>query len=210
MIYHGDDAEIEFPLLCFLLESKNYKILIDTGGSPPDGKHWMPYYRSADEELAGLLVKHQVDPDDIHAVIFTHLHWDHCGNNEPFRNAEFYVQKTEFDYIAETERPGYERHLILQYQYKLLEGDIDNLFPGISVISTPGHSIGSQSIIVNSDKGKVIFSGDLMPTYENIRLRVPNGGFYDLDMICGSVEKIMRLGIKILPGHDLRASFEKN
>ncbi len=37
-------------------------------------------------------------PEEIDIVVFTHLHWDHCFYMEKFTNAEFYVNKKEYEF----------------------------------------------------------------------------------------------------------------
>ena len=205
MIYHcGSDAMTAFPLIAFYLEGEGHKILVDTGGSAPDGVHWMPYARQADERLERALRKIGVCPEEIDTVLLTHLHWDHAGNNRALPNARFLVQKLEYDFLASPgEKPGFERELALQSSYELLEGDCA-VFDGISVVLTPGHSVGSQCVLVDTAQGRKIIAGDLFPTYENWRAnpKIPNGGFYDLRVIQSSMEKIGALGYDILPGHE--------
>ena len=33
--------------------------------------------------------------EDVSLVILTHLHWDHCGHNHLFKQAQFVVQEDE-------------------------------------------------------------------------------------------------------------------
>lgn len=204
MIEGADSELIDFPLLVFLLESKERNVLIDTGGSAPDGVRWMPYRRAENETIEAKLAERGLTPEDIDAVFFTHLHWDHCGDNAAFKNADLYAQRLEYDFIAAEDHIGYDRDLTLQSEYKLLDGDTENVLPGISVILTPGHSVGSQSIIVQTEDGPVVFSGDMIPTYENIRLHVPNGGNYDRDVIMNSMDRVIALGYKVYTGHALQ------
>ena len=175
MIYQcGDSAIQDFPLIAFYLENDEHKIMVDTGGTAPDGKKWMPYQRSDNESMEAQLAAIRVDPKEIDTVILTHLHWDHAGNNTLFPNAIFYAH-----------------------------GDTI-LFPGIRLVLTPGHSKGSQCVIVDTIDGEVGITGDLIPTYENWEAdpKIPNGGNYDIEIITKSVEKIGHLCKKILPGHD--------
>ncbi len=205
MVYAcGDDRPTDFPLVAYYLEGGGHKILVDTGGSAPDGVHWMPYERPADESLDAALRKIGVSPAEIDTVLFTHLHWDHAGNNALLPNARFLVQRLEYEFVAsEGEKPGFERELVLRSRYELLDGDCAVL-DGISVLLAPGHSVGSQCVLVDTDEGKKLLTGDLIPTFENWRAepKLPNGGYYDLDVIRTSVEKIGALGCDILPGHD--------
>lgn len=202
MIYGAGDTPKAFPLTAFLLEGYGLKLLVDTGGSPPDGVRWMPYERSGEESLSAALAAAGTRPGEIDAVFFTHLHWDHAGGNAALPKARFYAQRAEYDYIAAEERPGYERELILQSKYKLLDGDVQNVLPGISVLLTPGHSVGSQCVIAETPKGPKVLAGDLIPTCENLKRGVPNGGHYDLDVITASMDKVRALNLPILPGHD--------
>lgn len=203
MIDHcGSDAPTEFPLISFLLEGDGRRILVDTGGSEPDGKKWMPYVRTDSQTLEAQLRQHGVEPGAIDSVFFTHLHWDHAGNNACLPNAKFYVQREEYRFIRDADQPGYERDLALASEYELLDGDLENVLPGISVLFTPGHSVGSQTIVVETGNGRVALAGDLIPTWENMELGLPNGGNYDLSVIQTSMKQVCGLGIKILPGHE--------
>lgn len=205
MLYRcGSDAPTEFPLIAFLLEGEGHRYVIDTGGSRP-GDKWMPYVRPAEQEIDEQLRRCGTEPKEIEAVLFTHLHWDHAGNNASFPNARFYVQRAEYEPISKEALPGFERELVMANAYELIDGDMENVLPGISVLLTPGHSLGSQTIVVNTPEGKTAVVGDLIPTYENIELGIPNGGNYDIDIITRSMRRVLALGYRILPGHDLGA-----
>ena len=66
--------------------------------------------------------------------------------------------------------------------YVELDGDTD-LFDGVSVLFTPGHSHGHQSVVVETDDGRVVLGGDV--TYS---MR---------ELIDGATPSILRI-------HDLR------
>ena len=87
---------IDFPLISYYLEGNNHKIIVDTGGAPPDGVRWQPYFRTENESLDSALKAIGVSPEEIDIVILTHLHWDHASNNHLFPNAHFIVQQKEF------------------------------------------------------------------------------------------------------------------
>lgn len=203
MIYQcGSDELLPFPLIAFLIIGEGRKILVDTGGSEPDGVKWMPYERPKGQKLEEQLLNHAVAPEEIDTVIFTHLHWDHAGNNALFSNARFYVQRKEYAPIVSQKLPGFDRELVLKTKYELVDGDVKELFPGISVLLTPGHSAGSQTILVETKEGTAALAGDLIPTYENVERKIPNGGNYDLDVITASMNRVLSLGCRILPGHE--------
>ncbi|MDR0851100.1 MAG: N-acyl homoserine lactonase family protein [Clostridiales Family XIII bacterium] len=203
------DEEPYFPIISYYLESPTHKIVVDTGGIVPDGIHWEPYTRNEDQEPGNALKKLGVSADDIDMVIFTHLHWDHACSNDAFKNARFIVQKKEYDFVAdpETSNKGYEAELVLRTTYETVDGDVE-IVPGISVVLTPGHSVGSQCILIDTADGTYMITGDTVPLYRNWESspRVPTGIFSDLDTILRSYEKLgkLQIGGKILPGHEMK------
>ena len=80
--------EIIFPLICWYCTDGARKVMIDTGGTAPDHR-WQPYTRRPEQTLEYQLKQLGVKAEEITDVIFTHLHWDHAGNNHLFNNAKF-------------------------------------------------------------------------------------------------------------------------
>jgi glyoxylase-like metal-dependent hydrolase (beta-lactamase superfamily II) len=91
-------------------------------------------------------------------------------------------------------------------EYELVDGD-SNILPGISVVLAPGHSVGMQCVGVETRVGKYILGGDLITLFENWEAEphIPNGVFYDLNIMLESLEKIDRIHGVVLPGHDQEA-----
>jgi len=147
---------MEMPLIMWYLTDGERRVLVDTGGTAPDHRY-QPYTRTKEQEPLAALLSLGVRPGEITDVILTHLHWDHAGNNQLFPNAVFYVQKAELQYAAAPivlHKNSYDHKVIFNTEYKVLNGDC-GLFGGISVILTPGHSPGSQSVVVDTSRGKV-------------------------------------------------------
>jgi N-acyl homoserine lactone hydrolase len=203
MIYHCDDTTpTEFPLIAYYVEGNGHKILVDNGGTPPDGKKWMPYVRDPKEAPDEALRAVGVEPEDIDTVILTHLHWDHASNNHLFPNAKFYVQAAEY---ADLNAPGVEPDVVGKTKYELIDGDAE-LMDGISVVLAPGHSPGMQCVVINTANGKQMITGDLIPMYENWEKspKEPNSNFYDYETIAASVKKVENVCDIILPGHEAK------
>jgi N-acyl homoserine lactone hydrolase len=95
----------------------------------------------------------------VSAVINTHLHFDHCGGNRRFAGTATYVQRLELeaavepDYLVEWARFEGE-------SYVEVDGDAE-LFPGVSVLFTPGHTPGHQAVLVETGDGLVVLGGDV-------------------------------------------------
>jgi len=207
--YEGKDV-YEFPLIAWYLEGE-HRILVDTGGSAPDsvaGRKAAPYKRTPEQEIDRALAAIGVSPEEIDYVILTHLHWDHAGNNHFFKHAPMYCQKSEIDglRIPENASKGYDHDYISGFDYELVDGD-QQLFDGISVMLTPGHTPGMQCVIVDTKEGKAILSGDLITVEESLAYEPPrfNALLY-IDaasaMAQRSLDRVLSLSRHILPGHD--------
>lgn len=207
MMYMVDPGKkITIPLLAWLLYDGSRYVLVDTGGTPADGVRYMPYLQPAGCTLKEQLAVHGVSPEDIQTVIMTHLHWDHAGNNKLFSNAAFYVQRRELAYAAAPlaiQKGAYNQDLIFQTSYQVIDGP-HQIVDGISVIPTPGHSPGSQSVIVQTEEGKHIIVGDLICLYACMERdpMIINGLHTDLFEYYDSMDKVVSTGFPILPGHE--------
>ena len=211
MIYGYEGKEVQdFPLIAYYLEGE-HKILVDTGGSSPDseaGKKAAPYKRSADQELGNALRAIGVSPEDIEYVIFTHLHWDHAGNNHLFPHATMLCQKSELEGISDGEDAGkgYDIDYISGFQYRMIDGD-QKLFNGISVILAPGHTVGMQCVAAETDAGVVLLTGDLITLRESLSYDPPrfNALLYSesaFEVAQRSFDKLTGISQLVLPGHD--------
>src|SRR5258708_4951355 len=130
----------EWPVRGFVVTDPGGAVLVDTGCGGPDEvlNDWRVVNRSVADALAGL----GMTPADIGLVINTHLHFDHCGQNAVFKHAACYVQRTELD-RAKRESPDlYDWFGFMNARFELLDGDAEVL-PGLSVITTPGHTGGA-------------------------------------------------------------------
>jgi glyoxylase-like metal-dependent hydrolase (beta-lactamase superfamily II) len=108
-----------------------------------------------------------IAPEDIDVVINTHLHFDHCGWNTirdkhgkivpTFPNAKYYAPEGEWQYSRRpSERdmisylPDNYDPLVATGQMTLLKGT-EEILPGISVKTFPGHTASMQAVIVRGD-----------------------------------------------------------
>ena len=113
-----------------------------------------------------------LNPEDIDSVINTHTHQDHTGNNFLFSRAEILSPK---------------------------EGDL--IAPGVKIIETPGHSMDSISVVVES-QNVVVLAGDALPTFSNYIKGVPPAHHVDRGMACRSMSRILKIADVVVPGHD--------
>ena len=143
-------SEQQWPVHGFVITHPGGAVLVDTGVGGPGEllSDWRVVNVAAAEALAEL----DMSPADISLVINTHLHFDHCGQNPVFKHAPFYVQRAELD-RARRESPDLSGWFdFMGARFELLDGDAE-ILPGLSVIATPGHTVGHQSVAVAAGDG---------------------------------------------------------
>ena len=129
-------------------------------------------YRGVEELLAEL----GSSPEHIDIVVLDHKHFDGAGNVPLFTNAQFLIQKSEWEAPADEFTFPDEIAVLQQLQQagrlRIIEGDLE-LAPGIDLYLIPGHSPGQMAMTVNAEHGQVTLAGDVIFTYENLEYGVP-------------------------------------
>jgi glyoxylase-like metal-dependent hydrolase (beta-lactamase superfamily II) len=120
-----------------------------------------------------------VEPGDVDAVLFSHLHRDHTGwlidptsaggdgvpGTPTFANANHYLSSAEWEYWSAAAAsgtgpaPSLEQLAVLSSRLSFL-GDGEQVFPGIDVMATFGHTPGHLSFVVSSGHERAIVLGD--------------------------------------------------
>lgn len=210
---------IRVPDIAWLLtnEKTGKHILVDTGPSDDparDSLYHSPVEKTDEQQLDYVLRKEGVEPDGIDTVILTHLHWDHGYGVYKLPKAKVYIQRDELQYaiapftihrgayeLNDTGKPPYFFKYF--HQIKAVDGD-KKLFEGIELIKLPGHSPGSQGVLVQGRNGRYLITGDLYYNRENYDEDIPTGVFTSLYDYYASFEKVKSLGddITLLFGHD--------
>src|SRR5207247_1282593 len=139
-----------WPVHGFVVTHPGGAVLVDTGVVGPQDvlDDWRVVNRSVADALAEL----DMSPADIGLVINTHLHFDHCGQNAVFKHAPFYVQRAELDRARKENSITNQWFDFAGAKYELLDGDAE-IAEGVRAVATPGHTVGHQSVIVESDEG---------------------------------------------------------
>src|SRR6516164_8677149 len=140
----------EWPVHGFLVTHPGGAVLVDTGVGGP--QQVLADHRVVNRSVADALDEHGMTPGDIDLVINTHLHFDHCGQNAVFKHAAFYVQRGELDRCWRESPALYDWFDFQNASFELLDGDAE-IRPGLSVIATPGHTSGHQSVLVAAVEG---------------------------------------------------------
>jgi N-acyl homoserine lactone hydrolase len=152
----GPDGR-EWPVHGFVVTHPGGAVLVDTGCGGPD--KWLNDWRVVNRSVADALAELDMTPADIGLVINTHLHFDHCGQNAVFPHAACHVQRTELDRARRESRELYDWFGFMDARWELLDGDTE-ILPGLSVVTTPGHTVGHQCVVVSSADGQDLLIGD--------------------------------------------------
>jgi N-acyl homoserine lactone hydrolase len=176
----------------FVVSDGSTAILVDTGVGGP--QHILDDWRVVNRSVADALGDLGMSPADISLVVNTHLHFDHCGQNAVFTHAPIYVQRAELS-RAQAEDPELAAWFDwMNARWELLDGDAE-ILPGLTVLSTPGHTAGHQCVVVD---GAGVLIGDAAYTaaiYAKPSLvdKVP-GQAADVPAWHGSLERVRALG----------------
>lgn len=164
----GVDVGKSMPMAenCYLMHHVQGWLLWDTGiadaiaalpnGQAPSDPRAIHWYRP--KTLAAELNAVGVKPSDVKYLAISHTHPDHVGNVEMFPEAILLVQKAEYEWP----NPLGVGRFKPEHPVKKLEGDYDVFGDGsVTIISTPGHTPGHQSLLVKLPKtGAIVLSGD--------------------------------------------------
>lgn len=219
--YHrGFGETMDVAMIMFLITGGEHPVIVDTGTGSPEftrTHHGYDLVRPPEQEPLAVLKRAGVEPDSVGTVINTHLHWDHCSNNDLFLNARVIVQKSELEYAVDPLEPNLKAFERLRGhtpswmrsfdRIVTVTGDAE-LMLGLSVIHLPGHTPGSQGVLVRGEETTYLLAGDCVDVHDNwdgdARLsHIPSGSFTNLHHFMDSFARIERLGCEVVPSHDL-------
>src|SRR5512132_2561196 len=177
----NEGKPIEFSDNCYLIKHSKGLLLWDTGIS--DAVAAMPnglvtangaIIQSRAKTLAAQLSDLGVKPADVTYVAVSHTHGDHVGNIAQFPSSTVLIQGAEYDWaMAGQNKPAF----VESQKIQKLTGDHDVFGDGsVTIITTPGHTPGHQSLLVKLPKtGALVLSGDAVHFQDNwTHKRVPS------------------------------------
>jgi glyoxylase-like metal-dependent hydrolase (beta-lactamase superfamily II) len=199
------DGVMDLPFSFILAKQGKRNLLVDTGFMQDDNcsgfsrKFGIPTWISPLRLLAEMDLK----ADDITDIVITHAHFDHMGSIAEFPNAQIYIQKSEllswYEMIALPKRFGHLTAIIdpdnlrtaldasIQHRVTLVDGDKDNILPGVHARLGSGHTIGQQFVVVETEAGRRVLSGDCVYSRRQFTGLANDGVYAPLNNAVGSV-----------------------
>lgn len=186
---------------CYVIEHENGRLLWDGGlpSSYADVEGWQGegMLMRFDRTLAEQLVQLELDMSSFDFVAFSHSHFDHVGIANEIVGGTLIIQQTEYDaaFADEVTMPGFDPTLytsLTTAEKIVIDGDHDVFGDGrVRIISTPGHTPGHQSLLVDlAITGPIILSGDLYHfAISRTDRRVPGFNF-DKEQTLSSMDRV--------------------
>ena len=157
-------VQLEIATYAWAVEGNGAKILVDTG-CPAEVQTQSGFPATQISTLREGLASIGWKPEDVDLVILTHLHFDHIAYAKELANATFIIQEREYT-AAFNPHPAYEgfypvkmlKELLNGLKIERVNGDKE-VVNGISVMLTPGHTPGGQTVLIESNKGTIALTG---------------------------------------------------
>lgn len=161
----------------------DYHILLETGLG------WGLDDGSVYEDVSNVVTNLEIfgiHPEDITHVILSHLHYDHSAGSSFTRNAKtvptfpkarYIIQQSEWDFALSQQESNKEQaisyrpddlyRLYADSYFEMIDGK-EEIIPGITVISTGGHTKGHQVVKITDQEDTGYFLGDLIATEKQL------------------------------------------
>ena len=227
----GRGQIIEAPILAYLIETANGRILYDVGCDHAKiadpvarARHYDPAVfdfgapdMRDEQRLPHHLARLGLTPADVDVIFIGHLHFDHAGGLRDLRRcgcgAEIHLQHDEWAAGASGDDPAVFADDLIDdagspLQFKLHAGEYV-VSSGVLAVATPGHTAGHMSMWIEMPKGPpVLLAGDAADLQENLDDDIAPGTLWQ-DREAEAIASIRKLkalaadtGAVIWPNHD--------
>jgi glyoxylase-like metal-dependent hydrolase (beta-lactamase superfamily II) len=217
MVYWFQDLDksIQINYYVFAIRGGDETIIVDCGCSPG---------LAVERNLVGyvspgkVLKRIGIVAEEVKYLVATHIHFDHISGVELFPRATIYVQRKEFSFwikdpiakrapflhVTDPVANSYLAGLEGNERLHLIQGDKE-ILPGVELLLCPGHTIGLQTVAVNTEKGIAIVGSDAAHIFPSYRTDIPSAIITDMIGWMKSYDKIRAKASSldlIFPGHD--------
>jgi N-acyl homoserine lactone hydrolase len=212
----GEDpaTRIRFPVPAYLVQTRDARILIDTGLHPAAVADPQGYYERPEAGLFELELEQditaQVDVRTITHLVLTHLHFDHAGGLALLPpSVPVVLQRAEWDGAHDS--ATVQRNFFFPRDYEMLDrrdlvlvqGDHDLLGDGsVRLLLTPGHTPGHQSVMIGE---RLVLGADVAhfsATLDDKRFPAFADDFAAQARSADRLRRLRDAGVTVVPGHD--------
>jgi glyoxylase-like metal-dependent hydrolase (beta-lactamase superfamily II) len=206
---------LDIAMTVWLLKgSDGRNVLVDAGFHRDNFmRRWKPTDFSLPSDA---VARAGVKADDITDVIISHVHWDHLDGIDLFPRARVWIQREEFEHHLDTAGTVKDRaidagdakilaQIAREHRLMLVDGDNQEIMPGITVYTGGKHTFASQFAGVKTTFGTVVIASDNMYLYENLARHVPIAQTLDSASNMRTQARMTKIASDekfIIPGHD--------
>jgi len=212
----GPQIDISFTVWPIRDTTSNRIFLVDAGFYRDKFiKSWKPqdYAKPSEALTAGLGIK----PEQVTDIIVTHSHWDHADGVDLFPNATVWIQKEEYEHYigpdgsvanrggADAEDAAMLAKLKADGRVRLVDGDNQEIAPGIRVYTGGKHTFASQYASVATAEGTFILASDNAYLYRNLEEKLAIAQTLDAASNLAAQQRMLELAgtiKRVIPGHD--------
>jgi N-acyl homoserine lactone hydrolase len=219
----GHGQFIEAPILAYLIETSNGRLLYDVGCDyrkvataelraqyfDPMRPRFEPPVMTEEQRIPMYLKRLGLGPKDVDVVFLGHLHFDHAGGLSEVPGCDVHVHQAELAAVAMGTYAGvFSDEVATNGAWRLQSGDYE-VAPGVHAVCTPGHTAGHMSLVVELPKGRpVVICGDAADLVENLTDEVAPGYCWEdnEDLALRSIRKLKSIErdqrAELWPNHD--------
>jgi len=212
----GPQVDIAFTVWPLRDTSSGRVILVDAGFYRDKFiQSWKPqdFVRPSEALAKGL----GIAPDTVTDIIITHSHWDHSDGADLFPKATIWIQKAEFEYYVGANgevlnRGGVDADDATMFaglkaagRVKLIDGDNQEILPGIRVYTGGKHTFASQYVGVATADGTVVVASDNAYLYKNLDEKLAIAQTLDAASNLAAQKRMVEIAgtpARVIPGHD--------
>ena len=178
-------------------------------------QQWKP--RDFMKPSEALQAKLKIAPDEVTDIIVTHSHWDHVDGADLFPKATIHIQKEEMSYYVGADGAVLHTGGVDADDAKMLaslsgagrvhqiDGDAQDVLPGIRVYTGGKHTFASQYVGVDTAKGVIVLASDNAYLYENLEQHLAIAQTLDAASNLAAQTRMLSLAAAktlVVPGHD--------
>jgi glyoxylase-like metal-dependent hydrolase (beta-lactamase superfamily II) len=206
---------VDIAMMFWLLEGPDSRrVLVDAGFYRQKFlDDWKPAdYRRPSEAASAA----GVAADSVTDIIISHIHWDHLDGADLFPNARIWIQRDEYshyvgdagealDAAIDSVDAAMLSGLNKAGRVRLVNGDAQEILPGIIAYTGGKHTFASQYVGVRTAKGTVVVASDNCYLYENLDKHRPIAQTLDAKSNLAAQDRMKKIASKtqwIVPGHD--------
>ena len=208
--------KLDIAMMIWLVRGNGHNILVDSGFY--HDRFFKDYQVTDFIKPSDTLSRVGLKPEDITDIIITHMHWDHSDGVDLFPNARIWIQKDELEYHAgeawqsKDTSDGIDPEdlptvvkLNTQGRVGLVNGDAQQILPGITCYSGGQHTYQSQYVGVQTSAGTYVLASDNLYLYENLEKQLPIAATVDTASNLRAQVRMRQIAARpdfIIPGHD--------